>query len=58
MKVVHNFLMFVQWASLLGGLLGAPFLLYFQGWPEALFAVVIALQALIALKIEVVAFTR
>jgi len=58
MKAIHNFLMFLQWGAFIGGLVGSPILWYYQGWPEALLALVVALQALTALKIEVVAFTR
>jgi len=58
MKTIHNLLMFIQWALFITGILGAPALGYFYGWPEALLALVVGLQALTALKIEVVAFTR
>ena len=58
MKAIHNLLMFIQWALFITGILGAPVLGYFYGWQAALLSLVIGLQALTALKIEVVAFTR
>lgn len=57
-KLAHNLIFGYQWGLFLAGAIAAiPLGLYF-GIPEALLSLVVSLLALVALKLEVLAFAR
>lgn len=58
MKAVHNILMFYQWGLFIAGLAASPFFFLQVGMSEGLLSLVVSLLALVALKLEVLAFAR
>lgn len=56
MKFFHSVLLVIQWIAFVGGLLGAPVLLYTHESIHALAALAVSMSALSALKVEVFSF--
>jgi hypothetical protein len=58
MRLVHNALMVLQWTALLGGLGFGGYSLFTGELQHALLSMMLSFLALIALKLEVLAFAR
>ena len=59
MKVLHNVIMAYQWSLFVAGALAAPAIAFFTGdLANTLLSLVVSLLALVALKLEVLAFAR
>ena len=58
MKFFHDILMAIQWVAFLGGLGGAVPLAVYTSPVLGFLALIVSLIALVALKLEVVAFAR
>lgn len=56
MVVISNLLLILQWVLFIGGLIGAPVLLYSHDFLHALISLAVSMSALSALKMEVFAF--
>lgn len=56
MKLFHNTLMLIQWSVMVGGILGSIPLAIYQSYEVGLLALVAGMIALMALKLEAIAF--
>jgi hypothetical protein len=58
MAIAHNALMVLQWTAFVGGIGFGGYSLYTGAIEQGLLSVAVSLLALVALKLEVLAFAR